>query len=343
MRKITNDQLQNIISLLQTGKSNRQVASETQLSHTIINRIARKHVTDREKNKGGRPELLNKTEKRYCVQQINRGGQENAVQVAKVLENDIQKRVSPQTVRRALKLSGLDSIEKQKKPMLRKANVVSRLNWAKAHRNWTINDWRRVVWSDETKINRFNSDGRTWAWIRDNEEIQPRHVKQTVKHGGGSIMIWSCISASGVGWMCKIEGTMNKELYLEILRDELDKSVDDISQKLSLNRSQVIFQQDNDPKHSSKQVQEYLQQQDYDVMDWPSQSPDLNPIEHMWALLKRKLNDYPTAPKGINELFERVTDIWYNVITINDCLAVIDSMPSRCEAVIKSKGYWTKY
>ena len=72
-------------------------------------------------------------------------------------------------------------------------------------------------------------------------------------------------------------------------------------------------------------------------------SPDLNPIEHMWALLKRRLNEYDTAPKGMNELFERITDTWYKKITKEDCLKVIDSMPSRIEAVIKSKGYWTEY
>jgi transposase len=78
-------------------------------------------------------------------------------------------------------------------------------------------------------------------------------------------------------------------------------------------------------------------------MDWPSQSPDLNPIEHMWALVKRRLNDYDTPPSSMQELFERVTDVWYYKITKEECLNVIDSMPLRCEAVIKAKGRWTDY
>lgn len=69
----------------------------------------------------------------------------------------------------------------------------------------------------------------------------------------------------------------------------------------------------------------------------------MNPIEHMWALLKRKLNEYESPPKGVQELYERVVDIWYNQITREDCLKVIDSMPDRIQAVIKAKGYWTKY
>jgi hypothetical protein len=59
-------------------------------------------------------------------------------------------------------------------------------------------------------------------------------------------------------------------------------------------------------------------------MDWPSQSPDLNPIEHMWALVKRRLNDYDTPPSDMQELFERATDVWYHKITKEECLNVID-------------------
>ncbi|KAG1258339.1 hypothetical protein G6F66_014580 [Rhizopus arrhizus] len=79
-----------------------------------------------------------------------------------------------------------------------------------AHKDWTVDDWKRVVWSDETKINRFNSDGRTWTWIRSGESLKSHHVKMTVKHGGGTIMLWSAITYAGVGWMCKINGSMDK-------------------------------------------------------------------------------------------------------------------------------------
>ncbi|KAG1360471.1 hypothetical protein G6F61_014374 [Rhizopus arrhizus] len=91
-----------------------------------------------------------------------------------------------------------------------------------AHKDWTVDDWKRVVWSDETKINRFNSDGRTWTWIRSGESLKSHHVKMTVKHGGGNIMLWSAITYAGVGWMCKINGNMDKTLYKEISEDELD-------------------------------------------------------------------------------------------------------------------------
>ncbi|WP_461043421.1 transposase, partial [Streptomyces sundarbansensis] len=112
---------------------------------------------------------------------------------------------------------------------------------------------------------------------------------------------------------------------------------------LGLRKEQLLFQHDNDPKHTVKAVREYLNEQNYEVLEWPAHSPDLNPIEHMWALFKRKLNEYESPPKGVQELYERVVDIWYNQITREDRLKVIDSMPDRIQAVIKAKGYWTKY
>ncbi len=77
-------------------------------------------------------------------------------------------------------------------------------------------------------------------------------------------------------------------------------------------------------------------------MDWPSQSPDLNPIEHMWAQVKRSLNKFETPPKGILELWERIQSVW-NEIPPQKCQDLIHSMPRRIQSVIKAKGKWTKY
>ncbi|KAG0923111.1 hypothetical protein G6F35_015738 [Rhizopus arrhizus] len=132
----------------------------------------------------GRPKVLSAADERYCLRQFTKNRVPSAVKVAECLENDIGKKVGVETVRRALRKAGLGAIEKPKKPLLSAKNIRKRLSWCVAHK-----DWKRVIWSDETKINRFNSDGRTWAWIRSGESLKSHHVKMTVKHGGGSIML----------------------------------------------------------------------------------------------------------------------------------------------------------
>ena len=80
----------------------------------------------------------------------------------------------------------------------------------------------------------------------------------------------------------------------------------------------------------------------FKVLTWPAQSPDLNPIEHLWSHLKRRLGEYERAPGGVLELWERVEQEW-NKIPASVCQGLIESMPRRVEAVLKAKGGHTKY
>ena len=158
------------------------------------------------------------------------------------------------------------------------------------------------MWSDETKINRLGSNGKKWAWKKHGEGLSDRLVEGTLKFGGGSLMIWGCMLWEGPGYACKIDGRMDGDLYIKILQDELGESLQHYNKQMG----DVIFQQDNDPKHTCKKAKAWFQEQDLEVLQWPTQSPDLNPIEHLWHHLKRRLWSYQTEPKGILELWERV-------------------------------------
>jgi transposase len=338
MRSLSEQTRQDVVSQLLQGKSVRKVAENLGIGKSSVQRIRSQRVKDLLKSRGGRSSKLSVQAKRFCINKITSGKLKSSVSVKKALENDLGVKVSVSTVKRALYDAGLGGIKKLEKPLLSSKNVKERLNFAKAHQYWTVDDWRRVIFSDETKINRFGSDGCKWAWIRDGETVQNRHVKQTVKHGGGSIMILGCMTAQGAGYMCKIDTIMDQHLYRSILEDEFVKTIE----WYGLVPRDVIFQQDNDPKHKAKSVQNWLQNQEFDVLSWPSQSPDLNPIEHLWAKVKRDLNGYDTPPSGILDLWGRVQEVW-NRIKPEECLNLIDSMPRRIQAVIKAKGKWTKY
>lgn len=101
--------------------------------------------------------------------------------------------VSPQTVRRTLRRMGFKAVVKKRKPALKTAHRRARLAFTKRYQEFTLDDWKRIVWSDETKINRFGSDGRRWTWRvprTASETIPDREVQPTYKYGGGGIMLW---------------------------------------------------------------------------------------------------------------------------------------------------------
>ena len=232
----------------------------------------------------------------------------------------------------------MKAVVKRKRPFLSKRHRRERLDFAIAHQDWTVEDWKMVVWSDETKINRLGSDGRKSVWKKIGEGLSDRLVQGTQKFGGGSLMMWGCMLWDGVGYACKIDGRMDGDLYIKILEEDLQESISYFGKSTG----DVIFQQDDDPKRTCKKAQTWFKDNGFKVLHWPAQSPDLNPIEHLWNHLKRRLGEYERAPGGILELWERVEKEW-NKIDAEVCQNLIESMPRRVAAVLKAKGGYTKY
>ncbi|XP_058790002.1 uncharacterized protein LOC131663549 [Phymastichus coffea] len=156
---------------------------------------------------------------------------------------------------------------------------------------------------------------------------------QFVKHGGGLVMVWGCFAGSNVGDIVKIDGILNKEGYKKILQYHAVKS------GLRLVGQPFEFQHDNDPKHTSTICKNYLsnleKQKKLKVMQWPPQSPDLNPIELLWEELDRAVRK--NSPSSATNLWEVLKREWVNIKqeTLDKLVA---RMPRICKAVIKHKG-----
>lgn len=166
------------------------------------------------------------------------------------------------------------------------------------------------------------------------KRLEPRNCKMNFKHGGGSVMVWTCFSANGVGPFHKIDGTMDRFMYKNILET---KMIPHAEWNMPL---RWVFQHDNDPKHTSKVVKDFIEENGIQVLDWPAQSPDLNPIENLFGILKKSVSG--KRFKNRNELFQGLKAEWKRVpeSVLNN---LIESMPRRCAEVIKNKGSYTKY
>ena len=154
------------------------------------------------------------------------------------------------------------------------------------------------------------------------------------KHDGGNVIVWNCTSYNGFGNLHFIDGIMDKYVYCNILANNIEPSI----KKLGL--KEYVFQQDNDPKHTSNYLKEYFQNKNIKVLDWPSQSPDLNPIEHLWNHIKKELKNYKS--NNIEDLKYNISKIW-NSIDVKITQNLVDSVPNRIIEVLRNKGGNTKY
>ena len=146
-----------------------------------------------------------------------------------------------------------------------------------------------------------------------------------MKHRCGNIMLWGCFAAGGNGALHKIDGIVRMENYVDILKQHLKTLV----RKLKLGRK-LIFQMDTDLKHTSKVVAKWLKDNIVKVLEWPSESPDLNPREHLWAELKKHVR--ARRPTNLTQLHQLVQEEWAK-INPTYCGKLVVGYPKRLTQV----------
>jgi hypothetical protein len=141
-------------------------------------------------------------------------------------------------------------------PFIPKPNIVGQLAWAESYSHWTADDWKHVLFSDESIFQLFGLNGAECCWRRPGERLDARFRKKKVKHGGGKITVWGMITLHGLSRLVRINWNLVKELYVNILQDDFLRTLND----LKLNPRNYYFQQDNDPKHTARIVTTWFEE-----------------------------------------------------------------------------------
>lgn len=168
------------------------------------------------------------------------------------------------------------------------------------------------------------------------EVFSPQCVAQTVKHPT-QVMVWSVMCAQGTGHLYIVEGMMNQQQYKKVLETKLLRQMRDWFPD-----GDGVFMHDGAPCHKAKSITNFLEENIIKTLPWPGNSPDMNPIENLWAIVKKRLRKTNITTK--TDLIATLTNIWHRDDEIkNSCQKLVESMPRRIESLIKSKGMHTKY
>lgn len=235
--------------------------------------------------------------------------------------------VSLNTIQRRLHDNNYGWRSTKLKPFLSDKHVEKRLLWARANLD---RDFSNVIFTDESSF--WAWDTRRHAWSTRAVPVIQRTVKHPVK-----LHVWGCFSKQGFGILYLFTDNLNAEKMKKIYEQSLLKSA---RRWFGPDNSLWVLQEDNDPKHRSRACTEWKRENGITTLDWPSQSPDANPIENVWGAMKVKLREKRVF--NLKQLSRHIRQIWRS---LPETMAenLVESMPKRCQAIIDNDGDWTTY
>lgn len=329
-----------IIDRISQGCSFREIERLGLASHRTASRIWKRFVEDGQvcsKKRSGRPKCTTARQDRHLTRLCLQDRTASSFALRRdVLEADGN--ISARTVRRRLVQFGLRSRRPAKKPLLSKKNLKDRLKFCRLHKDWTADDWAKVVFSDESPFSCFANRGGIRVRRRPGERYKLICTLPTIKHPE-TVHVWGCFSARGIGALRILpKGTsMNSQWYVNTLDNYLLPTLHS-----HFAGEECYFQDDGAPCHRAKVVKAWLAEERVSALPfWPGNSPDLNPIENLWgvmgALVRQK------QPRNRTELENSISFAWASPQIAQHIQSLVDSMPRRIAAVLKNKGQHCKY
>ncbi|GFX06804.1 transposable element Tcb2 transposase [Trichonephila clavipes] len=289
-----------VIGRLESGQTQRSVADTVGVARNVVARMWNRFKETgnvRRRPGAGRPRATTLSYDQYIQLTARRNRTENATQLQRQLLLATGRRVSNQTARNRLHEGWLYA----RRPMvcipLTPHDRAARRRWAAEHRDWEQHDWSQVLFTDESQFSLESDTRRVLVWRDRGTRNNPAFVRERSQYRRAGWMVWGGISIGGpIG-------------------------------------DSFVFQDDNARPHRARLVENMFEAETIQRMEWPACSPDLNPIEHVWDMLGRRIAARPRPPATVRDLEIALLEEW-NSIPQSLIDNLIASMANRCAAVL---------
>jgi hypothetical protein len=251
----------------------------------------------------------------------------------KVIKNELELECSARTIRRRLDEVNLHGRVAQSEYVLDEHDIQRRLSFAEGYQHFTNDDWAHVIFSDETHIEVY---GRSTVWVQRpvGKAYDPQYILQHMPHSD-RVSLWGCFCQRGVGQAEIFVGEFNAARYVDILQHNL------IQTALHFYPNEAWrFQQDNAPQHTSNLAYRWFHNHGVNCIEFPPYSPDLNPIENLWSILKARIES--RLVHTVDEVEQVLREEW-EALDPTLLAKLSDSMAERCQQVIANRGHKASY
>ena len=290
----------------------------------------------------GRRRLLSTRDESRLIRYVVRNPFDPITKVTTLLFGS--RNISRMTVTRALERHGLKPYKSRTKPYISPKNKKARLDFAIEHKDWTAEQWKNVLFTDESSFQIGKPYTRHRVIRRVGEALLPQHLRPSFGSGYKSVMVWGGIYGGGRTDLYfyepprGVKGTFNSADYIQVLNTYMIP----LMKELNRNGRTMIFQQDNATIHKAKKVITHLLSQEFETLVWPAQSPGLNLIEHIWARMKLVIDKKFPGTRPVSDMKRVIQQVW-DEIDAEWLEPYFEGMPGRIKAVIDAKGGPTRY
>jgi transposase len=321
-----------IVTLHGVGWTGRNIAQELHCSENTVSLwLARWEETRsmEDTDRSGRPRCTTDD----TDQEIGLLSDKKPTSTPKDIRHELQLPVSPHTISRRLDEIGLFGRVQETEHALTEFDLQRRLAFANEHLNKSEGWWACVFFSDETHFY-LGHHGRTYVRRPVGEAHDSKYMRQG-KQLHGKVSLWGCISAEGLGHAELYAGSLDSTRHRDILRHNLISSF-----RQFYPAGPWHFQQDNARFHTTPETISYLHEKGVTLLEWPPWSPDLNPIENLWNVLKARV--YARFPQSLDEMEAAIREEW-DAVDLKFISRICRSMPRRLQLLLDNNGHKISY